>query len=55
MVRISGKPEPFAELTWGDLEAWAGSRTATRGFDYQKSGQVHELARTPGGGFVAWV
>lgn len=55
MARISGKPEPFAELTWEDLDAWAGSRTATRGFDYQKKGLVHELARTPGGGFVAWV
>lgn len=45
----------FKALTWDDLEAWAGSKTVSRGRSYQRSGQVQGLALTPTGGVVAWV
>ena len=46
---------PFAALTWDDVEAWAGSRIVSRGKSYQRSNRVQKLARTAGGGIVAWV
>lgn len=46
---------PFAALTWDDVEAWAGSRIVSRGKSYQRSNRVRELARTTSGGIVAWV
>jgi len=45
----------LSELTWADLEAWAGSRIVSRGTSYQKSGSVRDLARTSDGGLLAWV
>ena len=46
---------PFATLTWDDVETWAGSRIVSRGKSYQRGGRVRELARTASGGIVAWV
>jgi len=46
---------PFANLTWADLEDWAGSRIVSRGKNYQREGAVRELALTPEGSLVAWV
>ena len=43
------------ELTWADLEAWAGARIVSRGTSYQKSGYVRDLAVTYEGGLLAWV
>jgi len=49
------RSDPFAGLTWDDLEQWAGSRIVTRGQRYQRQGHVAELASTSDGGLVAWV
>lgn len=53
------KPEepvdPFSELTWDDLEEWAGSRIVARGRSYQRRGAVRELKRDEKGPLVAWV
>lgn len=43
------------ELTWADLEAWAGTRIVSRGTSYQKSGSVRDLAVTYEGSLLAWV
>lgn len=45
----------FADLTWDDLEEWAGSRIVGRGRRYQKSGRVAELAVTGNGTLLALV
>ncbi len=45
----------WADLTWGDLEKWAGSRSVTRGRSYQRGGQVQQLAVTRDGELLATV
>lgn len=45
----------FTDLTWDDLEEWAGSKIVARGRDYQKHGHVSELAITKDKGLIAWV
>ncbi|MGH8068941.1 MAG: SWIM zinc finger family protein [Candidatus Entotheonellia bacterium] len=45
----------FAELTWTDLQEWAGSSTVARGRSYQRNRQVQELVCTPSGSLLAWV
>jgi uncharacterized Zn finger protein len=47
--------DPFADLTWDDLEQWAGGKIVSRGERYQRQGRVSELAVTSDGGLVAWV
>ncbi|MBI3249654.1 MAG: SWIM zinc finger family protein [Deltaproteobacteria bacterium] len=55
MARKRTTSDPFADLTWDDLEAWAGATIVSRGRGYQRGGHVQALARTPNGGLVAWV
>jgi uncharacterized Zn finger protein len=55
MAQRRTKADPFADLTWDDLEEWAGSTIVSRGRGYQRGNHVQELARTPTGGLVAWV
>jgi len=55
MPRQREKDDSFQDLTWDDLREWAGSTILSRGQSYQRSRQVEGLARTPGGGVVAWV
>jgi len=43
----------FADLTWDDLEAWAGTRVVKRGKSYK--GCVSDLCRTADGRLLAWV
>ena len=43
------------DLTWADLEAWAGAKIVSRGTSYQKNGYVRDLSVTPEGGLLAWV
>jgi uncharacterized Zn finger protein len=51
-----GKPfDPFADLTWHDLDQWAGSRIVGRGRKYQQQGRVSKLAQTDQGTLIAWV
>jgi uncharacterized Zn finger protein len=47
--------DPFANLTWDDLEQWAGGKIVSRGERYQRQGRVSELAVTDDGDLVAWV
>lgn len=45
----------FQDITWFDLESWAGSRVVSRGKSYQRSRLVKDLAITQSGDLVAWV
>ncbi|MBI2853996.1 MAG: SWIM zinc finger family protein [Chloroflexi bacterium] len=49
------RDETLSNLTWDDIQDWAGSTIASRGRSYQRGHRVQELARTPDGGIVAWV
>lgn len=42
-------------LTWDELESWAGPKIVSRGMSYQKSGYVKDLVMTRDGGLLAWV
>lgn len=55
MAKKHSQTDPFKYLTWDDLQEWAGATIVSRGQNYQRSRQVHELARTSRGGLVAWV
>lgn len=55
MAHSRSKKDPFKELTWRDLEDWAGSTIVSRGKSYQRGKQVKELSQTKTGGIVAWV
>ena len=55
MAKKKGQSDPFAPLTWDDLELWAGSRIVSRGHGYQQQGRVSGLALTDDGGPIAWV
>ena len=55
MAQKHSQTDPLKDLTWDDLQEWAGAAIVTRGERYQRSGQVHDLARTSRGGLVAWV
>lgn len=43
------------DLTWADLEAWAGARIVSRGASYQKSGAVRDISVSADGRLLAWV
>ena len=45
----------FHDLNWTTLEDWAGTKTLSRGRQYQREGRVHELVRSPNEAIVAWV
>ncbi len=47
--------EIWRNLTWDELEKWAGSRTVSRGRAYQKQGRVRRLGVLPDGGLLASV
>ncbi len=49
------KKNPFAVLTWQDLESWVGSKTLYRGKAYQKSSAVQDLAAAGKARLIAWV
>jgi len=53
--REISKANLFKELTWDDLQEWAGSRVLSRGQTYQRSHRVKDLAQTQKGSLVAWV
>jgi uncharacterized Zn finger protein len=36
----------FADLSWADLEDWAGSKIVSRGKNYQREGAVRDLPLT---------
>jgi uncharacterized Zn finger protein len=45
----------FSDLTWDDIEAWAGGKIVSRGQNYQRQGRVSDLAVTENGSLIAWV
>ncbi len=55
MPKKKTRLNPFLDLTWNDLEEWAGDRIVSRGKNYQRQGRVRDLAVTRDGGLVAWV
>lgn len=55
MSRTKPKSDPFKDLTWDDLEDWAGAAIVSRGRSYHRDGLVKDLARTADGDLVAWV
>ena len=55
MAKINNKLDFIKNLSWDDLREWAGNKIVSRGQDYQKSGNVKDLAITPDGALIAWV
>ncbi len=47
--------DPFADLTWEDLEDWAGTTIVSRGRTYQRNSSVSDLGITPEGALIAYV
>lgn len=47
--------DPFRDLDWAMLEDWAGTKTMSRGKQYQHDGRVRDLVRSANGAIVAWV
>ncbi len=45
----------FSDLTWSDIEEWAGEKIVSRGKSYQFRGRVFDLAVTADGSLIAWV
>ena len=45
----------FVDLTWDDLEDWAGSKIVSRCRNYQRQGRVSELAKIKDNCLIAWV
>ncbi len=55
MASKKPKADFFKELTWDNLEEWAGSRVLSRGQGYQRSRRVNNLVQTQDGDLIAWV
>ena len=49
------KKDPYADLTWEDLEDWAGTTIVGRGRTYQRNSSVSDLGFTPEGTLIAYV
>ena len=49
------KKDPFSDLTWEDLEDWAGTTIVSRGRTYQRNSSVSDLGITPEGALIAYV
>ena len=47
--------DPFRDLDWAMLEDWAGTKTLSRGRQYQRDGRVRDLVHSANGAIVAWV
>jgi len=45
----------FSDLTWNDIESWAGGKIVSRGQNYQRQGRVSDLAVTDDSSLIAWV
>lgn len=44
----------FRALKWSDIEEWTGSKTVSKGKEYQREGRVKELKRIPEKGYLQW-
>lgn len=52
---MAASTDAWAYLTWDDLEAWAGSRSVSRGRNYQRGGRVKDLVISKDGRLLAYV
>jgi len=50
-----GAKKDFQDISWSDLESWAGAKVVSRGKAYHRSKLVRDLAITEAGDLVAWV
>ena len=55
MPKKKSKLDRFTDLTWNDLEEWAGPKIVSRGKNYQYQRRVSDLAVTEEGRLIAWV
>ena len=53
MPKKKTKLDQFADLTWNDLEEWAGGKIVSRGKNYQRQRCVRDLVVTEDDGLVA--
>ena len=49
----NSKSQFFTQLTWDDLQKWAGIDIVARGKTYQGNGSVHDLGVTPSGALIS--
>jgi uncharacterized Zn finger protein len=55
MPKRKTRLDRFSDLTWNDIEEWAGGKIVSRGKSYQRQGCVSDLAVTDDGSLIAWV
>jgi len=55
MPKKKTRLDRFSDLTWNDMEEWAGEKIVSRGKSYQRQGRVSDLAATDDGSLIAWV
>lgn len=55
MAKKKKQSDKFLNLSWNDLEEWAGHKIVKRGENYQKQGRVSRLAKTEDGNLSATV
>ncbi|MBW2631613.1 MAG: SWIM zinc finger domain-containing protein [Deltaproteobacteria bacterium] len=55
MPKRKTRRDRFSNLTWNDIEEWAGGKITSRGKNYQQQGRVSDLAVTEDGSLIAWV
>jgi uncharacterized Zn finger protein len=55
MPAKKNRTDKWTDLTWNDLEEWAGRKIVSRGKNYQRQERVSDIARTDDGSLLAWV
>ncbi len=55
MTKKKNQTDKFLNLTWDDLNEWAGSSIVRRGEKYYKQGRVSGLAKAGDSTIIAWV
>ena len=55
MPKKKNQLDRFIDLTWNDLEDWAGGKIVSRGKSYQRQGRVSDLGVTDDGSLISWV
>ena len=55
MPKKKTRRDPFSDLTWNDIEEWAGGKIVSRGKSYQRQGLVSDLVITDDNSLIAWV
>jgi len=55
MPKKKTRLDRFSDLTWNDIEEWAGGKIVGRGRNYQQQGRVSDLSVTEDDALIAWV